>query len=541
MIDSLHSGNPSVKRKFALSELAMSLDAKSIIVPPPDASTWFGFAAICIGMFMAILDVQIVATSLPNIQHALVIDPDRMSWIQTAYLIAEVVAIPLTGFLTRLLTMRWLFVCGIILFTLASIGCALSGNFFELLSWRIVQGLAGGALIPLIFSAVFILFPGRLQGIATTAAGVVAVLAPTVGPSVGGWITESYSWHWLFLVNVAPGIVAATLAAFLLPRERTRLHEIRTLDLMSLVMMAIGLAALEIALKEAPKRGWTDGLILALALLSAASLAGFAHRTWHNKVPLVNLRNFKDRNFAIGCALSFLLGFGLFGSVYLMPVFLAFVRGHNALTIGTMVLATGVAQLVVAPIAVMLEQRMDARLLTAMGFVVFAIGLGCSAFQTPATDGDEMFWPQIIRGVAVMFCILPPTRLALGYLPHERIPDASALFNLMRNLGGAIGLALIDTVIYTRAPTHGVAIANRLLAGDTQTAAFVGISLDKLGGEGLGAFGAGAQAMFSPLVAKAALVQSINDAWAMIALITLIALLIIPFARPKEYVYGLPT
>ncbi len=520
----------------------MPPDVRSIVVTPPTVSTWFGFAALCIGMFMAILDVQIVSTSLPNIQHAMDIDPDQMSWIQTAYLIAEVVAIPLTGFLTRMLTMRWLFVWGIILFTFASVGCALSGNFAELLGWRIVQGLAGGALIPLIFSAVFILFPGNLQGIATTAAGVVAVLAPTVGPMVGGWITESYSWHWLFLINVVPGILAAVLAATLLPREQTRLGEIRKLDLISLLIMAIGLAAMEIALKEAPKRGWTDSMILALGLFSAVSLAGFVHRTWRNKVPLVNLRNFKDLNFTIGCMLSFLLGFGLFGSVYLMPVFLAYVRGHSAFMIGTMMLATGVAQIIVAPVAVFLEQRMDTRVLTALGYAVFAVGLGCSAFQSPLTDADEMFWPQIIRGVAVMFCILPPTRLALGNLPHHRIPDASGLFNLMRNLGGALGLALIDTVIYMRVSSHGVDIANRLMAGDAQMAQFVGIPLEKLRGEGLTEFGAGAQAMFSPLVAKAALVQSINDAWAMIALITLISLLVVPFARPvRNELYGVPT
>ena len=510
----------------------MSTHARSIVAATP--STWFGFAALCIGMFMAILDVQIVSTSLPNIQNALSIDPDQMSWIQTAYLIAEVVAIPLNGFLTRTLTMRWLFVSGIILFTLASIGCALSGNFSELLAWRIVQGLAGGALIPLIFSAVFILFPGNLQGIATTAAGVVAVMAPTVGPMVGGWITESYSWHWLFLINVIPGIVAAGLAASLLPREDTQFRQIRTLDVMSLLMMAIGLAAMEIALKEAPKRGWADAVVLGLAALSAAALAGFVERTWHKAVPLVNLGNFKELNFTIGCLLSFILGFGLFGSVYLMPLFLAYVRGHSAFVIGTMMLATGVAQIIVAPIAVFLEQRMDARVLTALGYGVFAIGLGYSAFQTPATDGDEMFWPQIIRGVAIMFCILPPTRLALGNLPHHRIPDASGLFNLMRNLGGALSLALIDTVIYSRVTTHGVNLANRLLAGDAQAAAFVGIPLEQLRGEGMAGIGVSAQAMFSPLVAKAALVQAINDAWAMIALITLISLVIVPFARPVK-------
>src|ERR1700710_193585 len=175
--------------------------------------TWAGFIAMCIGMFMAILDVQVVATSLPTIQGALSIPQEQMSWIQTAYLIAEIVAIPLTGFLTRLLGMRRLFVIAISVFTLASVGCAVSTGFAELISWRVIQGFSGGTLIPAVFSAVFILFPVSRQGVATTLAGVLAVLAPTVGPVVGGWITNTYSWHWLFLINIVPGIVSAAVAA----------------------------------------------------------------------------------------------------------------------------------------------------------------------------------------------------------------------------------------------------------------------------------------------------------------------------------------
>ena len=161
------------------------------------ASTSVGFAMMCVGMFMAILDVQVVATSLPTIQNALDIPPDQMSWVQTAYLIAEVVAIPLTGFLTRLLSMCWLFVLSVSVFTLASIGCAASDHFPMLIAWRVLQGFSGGTLIPGVFAAVFLLFPVSRQGLATTCAGVLAVLAPTVGPIVGGWITETYSWHWL--------------------------------------------------------------------------------------------------------------------------------------------------------------------------------------------------------------------------------------------------------------------------------------------------------------------------------------------------------
>ena len=493
--------------------------------------TWIGFAMMCVGMFMAILDVQVVATSLPAMQNALAIAPDQMSWVQTAYLIAEVIAISLTGFLTRLMGMRRLFVLATTVFTLASLGCAASSNLAALISWRVLQGFAGGTLIPAVFSAVFLLFPVRRQGIATMLAGVLAVLAPTVGPVVGGWITETYSWHWLFLINILPGIVSATVAGMLLPKSPMRLQEARALDVLSLTLIVIALAALVIALKEAPQRGWMSGLVAGLLILSVASMSAFFRRTLRASHPVVDLSTFSDRNFTIGCILSFALGIGLFGSVYLMPVFLAFVRGHNALEIGMIMLVTGVAQLSIAPIAVMLERRLDARLLSAGGFALFAVGLGMSMMQTPRTDGDAMFWPQVVRGVAIMFCLLPPTRLALGGLELKRVPDASGMFNLMRNLGGAIGLALIDTVIYSRSTLHGNDIVRKLMAGDVPTARFVGIPLDRFVAEGPGPIDVVRQALLQPLVEKAGLTLAINDAWMMIAALTMTVLFLIPFAR----------
>ena len=486
---------------------------------------------MCIGMFMAILDVQVVATSLPAMQNALAIAPDQMSWVQTAYLIAEVIAISLTGFLTRLLGMRRLFVLATSIFTLASLGCAASNSLPALLSWRVLQGFAGGTLIPAVFAAVFLLFPVRRQGIATMLAGVLAVLAPTVGPVVGGWITETYSWHWLFLINILPGIVCATMAGMLLPRMPMRLQEARTLDVPSLGLIVIALAAVEIALKEAPQRGWMSGLVAGLLILSLASMSAFVRRTLRASHPVVDLGAFADRNFTIGCLLSFVLGIGLFGSVYLMPVFLAFVRGHNALEIGMIMLVTGVAQLSTAPIAVALERRVDARLLSALGFALFALGLGLSMGQTPRTDANAMFWPQVVRGVAIMFCLLPPTRLALGGLDLKRVPDASGMFNLMRNLGGAIGLALIDTVIYSRSTLHVDAIVRKLMAGDVPTATFVGIPLRRFLAEGPGPIDPVRQALLQPLVERAGLTLAINDAWMIIAALTMTVVIFIPFAR----------
>src|SRR5271155_3624287 len=294
----------------------MSDIAEQEFEKPLTASVAIGFGMMCVGMFMAILDVQVVATSLPTIQSALAIPPDRMSWVQTAYLIAEVIAIPLTGFLTRALTMRWLFVLAISIFTLASLGCAASESFAALIAWRILQGFSGGTLIPAVFSAVFMLFPPSRQGVATTIAGVLAVLAPTVGPVVGGWITQTFSWHWLFLINIAPGVLCAIGGLALLPVEAPQWSQSRRLDVASLAVMAIALAAVEIALKQAPDQGWGSAQVLGLFAVSLAAGALFVRRSLRASHPVIELRTLARTNFAVGCLLSFIFGAGLFGSVY---------------------------------------------------------------------------------------------------------------------------------------------------------------------------------------------------------------------------------
>jgi DHA2 family multidrug resistance protein len=482
----------------------------------PSLTAWAGFVAMCIGMFMAILDVQIVVTSLPTIQEALGIAPDQMSWVQTSYLIAEVIAIPLTGWLTRLLSLRGLFVAAASVFAVASAGCAVSDGFTSLIVWRVIQGFAGGMLIPIVFSAVFIIFPGRGQALATTIAGMLAVLAPTVGPISGGWITSTFSWHWLFLVNIAPAILAIAAGYLCLPETGSDRREARNLDAISLLLLALCLATLELGLKEAPKSGWLSGFVLAMLAITASTGSAFIWRTLARAKPLVDLSNFADRNFTLACALSFVLGIGLYGSVYLMPVFLGYVRGHDALGIGQVMLVTGAAQLAVAPIAVWMEQRVNARLLSILGFAFFGAGLAMSMYDTPKTDFDGMLWPQIVRGAAVMLCLLAPTRIALGHLAPERVPDASALFNLMRNLGGAIGIALIDTVVFGRAAQHGAMIYERLEARDRAIFEFTGlpfIPADRVVTPGM-------ISIAKPVVEKAAATIAITEAWLMLAAIT---------------------
>jgi len=507
-----------------------------MIIPRPWASA-AGFGVMCLGMFMAILDVQVVATSIPTISRALHTPGDQISWIQTAYLIAEVIAIPLTGRLTRLLSMRGLFVGAVALFALSSAGCAASGAFATLIAWRVAQGLAAGTLIPAVFAAVFQLFPAKGQALATTVAGVLAVLAPTVGPVVGGWITETYSWRWLFLINLAPGVLAAVAAAKLLPRDPPRWRDLRTFDVAALGLMASALTALELALKTAPQRGWLSPQVLGLAGATLTAGGGFVVRTLRARHPLADLRAFRRREFSVACLLSFVLGVGLFGSVYLMPVFLGAVRGYGALATGKVMLVTGLAQLATAPLAVALERRVGPRALSAFGFALFALGLAMSAGETIRTGFAQMVWPQILRGVAIMFCLLPPTRMALGRFKA----DASGLFNLMRNLGGAIGLALIDTLLYGRSPHHAAAIAAALRAGDTSTAAAVGIPLALFAGRGAGPVDPSTQAILQPMIARLAFARAANEAWAVVALLTAAGLLALRFAPPTSMPLPTPT
>jgi DHA2 family multidrug resistance protein len=495
--------------------------------PAPSLATWAGFAAMCAGMFMAVLDIQIVAASLPTIQTELGIRQDQMSWVQTSYLIAEVVTIPLTGLFTRALTMRWLSVATIAVFTVASAGCAFSGSFEVLIAWRILQGLAGGLLIPQVFAAGFALFPGRGQATATTIAGVLAVLAPTLGPIIGGWITGTYSWPWLFLINIVPGILAAITAAILLPRQSGEFRLLRTLDFWGLLLMAAALVCLELALKEAPQAGWTS--LTVFGFLHGAVLAGwlFVRRSLRRPHPIVELRAFADPRFALGCFLSFLLGISLYGMVYLMPVFLAFVRGHDAYEIGQILVVTGLAQLLMAPLVVAAEKKFDAGLLAAIGFILFAGGLAMSTGQTRGTDFDEMLVPQLLRGAAIMLCLLPPIRVALGHLPPEDVANASGLFNLMRNLGGAIGLALIDTVIYGRAPVIGDRYGQALETGDVAAAKAVGLPMERFLAHVPGTpVDPGLIGYVRAAVERQAMTEAINEAWAIMMALTLAGALI---------------
>ena len=505
----------------------------------PDSETgaalWLGFAAMCVGMFMAVLDVQVVASSLTAIQTALHIPLDRLGWIQTAYLMAEVVAIPLTGILTRALSLRILFAAATLGFIIASWACALSSGFDVLIAARVVQGFFGGMLIPSVFTAVFVLIPQRHHILATTMAGVAALFAPTLGPLLGGWLTQTQSWHWIFLINILPGLIVALIVLMCLKNEKPNIAVLKRLDGLTLLLFTIFLAGLQWLLNEGPHYHWRGVYIWGLIITCGITCAWGIHRALSVEYPFVHLDRFHNRRFALGCALSFVLGVGLYGSVYLLSVFLGVVRSHTPLVIGEILIVSGVAQLLTAPVAAWAETKINARLLTLFGFALFGAGLIANGFTTQASDFNQLFWPQVTRGLAMMFCLLPSTRCALEHWQPEEVAEASGLFNLMRNLGGAIGIAVIDTVLTERTQGHVANLVARLQAGDPIAARLAGLPVRLFHNHAMGPVDPITQAMIEPMVRRAALAQSCNEAWLVLGVLFLTALLLVPaMVKPKS-------
>jgi len=420
-----------------------------------DPRRMIAFMAMCFGMFMALLDTQVVSASLSEIQAGLAASSDEIPWVQTAYLVAEVVAIPLSGFLSRALGTRMLFAVSAAGFTFASLMCGLSSSINDMIFWRAVQGFIGGGMIPTVFASAFTVFPKSRQNMVTPIIGLIATLAPTVGPTVGGYLTEALSWHWLFFINVIPGIAVTAAALALIDFDKPDYSLLDHFDWWGLIAMAGFLGALEYVLEEGPRNDWLqDDAIAYAAILSALSAVAFFYRAFTARAPIVDLRAFGNRNFAIGSMFSFVLGIGLYGLTYLYPVYLAQVRGYNSLMIGETMFVSGLTMFIAAPVVGQLVTKFDPRFVLMGGFLLFALGTLEMHYVTKDWDFWELFWPQIFRGVGLMCAMVPVTNAALGTLPVERVKNASGLFNLTRNLGGAIGLAALNTIVNDRMDLH---------------------------------------------------------------------------------------
>jgi len=419
------------------------------------ARRMIAFLIMIFGMFMSILDIQIVSASLSEIQAGLSASATEVSWVQTAYLIAEVIAIPLSGFLSRAFGTRLLFAISAAGFTASSFMCGLTSNIDQMILWRAVQGFLGAGMIPTVFASAYTVFPRSKMSIVTPAIGLVATLAPTIGPTVGGYITDISSWHWLFFINVLPGIGITLGVLALVDFDKPNFALLDHFDWFGFAAMAGFLGSLEYVLEEGPQYQWfEDESVAIMGVVCAISTVAFFYRVLTAKEPIVDIRAFANRNFAIGSIFSFCVGIGLYGMTYIYPRYLAEIRGYNPLMIGETMFVSGLAMFLAAPIVGRMTTKVDPRYMIGAGLLIFALSTWQMTWITSQYDFYELVWPQIFRGIGIMLAMIPVNNIALGTLPPERMKNASGLFNLTRNLGGAVGLALINTVLNDRTDLH---------------------------------------------------------------------------------------
>ncbi|RDI99391.1 MFS transporter [Dyella solisilvae] len=423
----------------------------------------FAFASMCLGMFIALLDIQIVSASLRDIGGGLSAGADDTAWVQTAYLIAEIVVIPLSGWLSRVFSTRWLFAASAAGFTLTSLLCGMAWDIRSIIIFRALQGFLGGSMIPMVFTTSFVFFQGKQRVISAATVGAIASLAPTLGPTLGGWITDNYSWHWLFFINLIPGTFVTFAVPALVNIDEPDLSLLKKGDWLGITLIALFLGCLEYTLEEGPRWNWLeDSTIRITAWVSAIAGVLFVWRGLNAEHPVVDLRALKDRNFALGCFFSFVTGIGLFGTIYLTPLFLGRVEGYSAFQIGKAIFSTGLFQIMCIPLYSFLATRVDLRWLLMAGLALFTV----SMFEfTPIThdwSGRELLFPQALRGMAQQFAVAPTVTLTLGGLAPARLKFASGLFNLMRNLGGALGIAGCATVLNDRTNLHFSRLAEHL-------------------------------------------------------------------------------
>ncbi|MQW07677.1 DHA2 family efflux MFS transporter permease subunit [Sinorhizobium meliloti] len=432
-----------------------------------DPRRLIAFFAMVVGMFMAILDIQIVSASLAEIQAGLSAGSDEIGWVQTAYLIAEVIMIPLSGTLARIVSTRVLFSVAAAGFTAASALAATATNIEQMIVYRAIQGFIGGGMIPSVFAAAFTIFPPSKRNVVSPIIGLIATLAPTIGPTVGGYLSHAFSWHWLFLINVIPGIIVATVTWIFIDFDKPELGLIKKFDWWGLLSMAIFLGSLEYVLEEGNANDWfNDEHIVMGAVATTVAAVVFFYRAFKVDFPVVDLKAFANRNFTFGSLFSFVMGIGLYGLTYLYPLYLGRIRGYDSLMIGETMFVSGLAMFLTAPVAGFVAGRMDARAMMTIGFAGFAAGTWLMSQMTADWDFWELLVPQILRGCSLMLCMVPINNIALGTLPPARIRNASGLYNLTRNLGGAVGLAVINTILTQRQDFHYARLAEHVEWGN---------------------------------------------------------------------------
>jgi MFS transporter, DHA2 family, multidrug resistance protein len=422
----------------------------------PHINPWIIAISVMLATFMEVLDTSVVNVSLPHIAGSLSATIDEATWTVTSYLVANAIILPMTGWLASTFGRKRLLMLSVVGFTGASFLCGFAPTLGSLIFFRIVQGATGGALQPLSQAVLLEAFPPNERGKAMGFWGLGVVVAPILGPVLGGWLTDNYSWRWVFYINIPVGIASLVMTKMFIFDPPYLRQESRKVDYWGIGMLAVGIAALQILLDKGQEDDWFEShLMVALAIIAAVVLTVFVIYELITDDPVVDLRVFKIRSYAVGVFLMTVVGFVLYGSLVLLPIMLQTLFGYPSLQAGIAMAPRGMGAFVMMPITGMMTGKFDARKLLTVGLVIGGVTLLWLSLINLQAGYWDIFWPQIIQGVGMSLLFVPLTTVSMDPIPREKMGNATSLFNLMRNIGGSIGIALTGTLIarHTRAVT----------------------------------------------------------------------------------------
>ena len=521
--------------------LSASMPLPSRASDPPavtdraSVTTWIAVLAAMIGSFMAILNIQITNASLLNIEGGIGTGVDNGSWISTSYLIGEIVVIPLTDYLSRVFSFRRYMLASAALFAAFSVACAFVHDLPSMIAMRGLQGFAGGVLIPMAFTLVLTKLPKPQQPVGLAIFALSVTFAPAIGPTIGGYLTENYGWQTIFFVNVIPTAIMVGALYLTLERAPMQLKLLKEGDWAGIATMAIGLSALQTVLEEGNKDDWfASPFIQRLAVIAVISLALFVWIELTSEKPLIRLRLLKGRNFGIGTISVTLLGFALFGSVYILPAYLGQAQGYNSEQIGNVLAWTGLPQLLLIPLVPKLMQRFDTRAIAFIGLMIFAASCFMNTAMSPDYAGDQLFIPNVVRAIGQAMVLTPLTSLTTGDIAPQDAAAASGISNMLRNLGGAIGTAVLATVITKREQFHSNIIGQSVTLGREEVRSRIAQTTNYFLTHGVSDPAAAHQQAIIALgktVKHQALVMGFSDTFAVIGAVLVLAALAVLLTR----------
>ncbi|HEY9755953.1 MAG TPA: DHA2 family efflux MFS transporter permease subunit [Oculatellaceae cyanobacterium] len=489
---------------------------------------WIAVFGSAIGAFMAVLDIQITSSSLRDIQGALGASVDEGSWISTAYLIAEIITIPLTGWLAQVFSPKLYVVFNATLFVLFSVVCGMAHDLPTMIACRAAQGFTGGILIPTCFSTILQMLPPPKIPIGMAIFAITATFAPSIGPAIGGYLTDALGWQYIFYLNIVPGVVLILMLLYSLPTSKPKLELLKRNDLPGIIFMAVGLSNLIYVLEEGQRKDWLGSdLIQRSAVLAVVFLVAFIVRELTAKFPLVNIRLLLRRNFGLGSIANVALGVALYGSVFLQPLYLSVTQGYSAWQIGQYMIWSGLPQLVIIPFVPMLMRKTDPRFLLCFGLAAFGSSCLLNAFMSHDYAGPQLITSMLVRAIGQPFIMVPLSAMATAGIEKEQVGSASALFNMMRNLGGSVGTAVASTLVTQREQFHSVRLNEHITDYDLAVRNFITDATARLHHAGATLAVAHDQAVgvLASKIRNEAYVMAFNDAFASVAVVLFIAVI----------------